>query len=148
MKVELRLRIPFGNLVIIYSGQALTILIYFLEKWKRKIFLSFCKDILSNTKWQKLPKYGWHLSYWIILAQYFTLQTLHVQIKLKAVSATFLLVFLLSLNESTCQTRKKCISFLFRSSFRSQENFRVLYFQIFWRLKFYDGIKQEIYFTE
>ena len=70
-------------------------------------------------------------------------------ITFKVVSATFLLVCFLSLNESTCQTRKNLFLFHFKSSFHSTEN-QILEFQIF---KFHDvikslSIKQEIYFTE
>ena len=70
-------------------------------------------------------------------------------VMLKVVSATFLLVCFLSLNESTCQTGKDVFLFHFKSSFRSQEN-QILEFYI---LKFHDvikclSIKQEIRFTE
>ena len=68
---------------------------------------------------------------------------------LKVVSATFLLVSFLSVNESTYQTRKSVFLFHFKSSFCSPEN-QVLEFYIF---KFHDvikclSIKQEIHFTE
>ena len=54
-----------------------------------------------------------------------------------------------SLNESTCQTRKKCFLFHFKSSFCSQKN-QILEFYI---LNFHDAIKclsmkQEIHFIE
>ena len=65
---------------------------------------------------------------------------------LKVPSATFLLVCFLSLNESTCQTRKNVH---FESYFRSRGN-QILEFYIF---KFHDvikclSIKQKICFTE
>ena len=41
---------------------------------------------------------------------------------LKVVSATFLLVYFLSLKVSTFETRKNVFLFRFKSSFRSQEN--------------------------
>ena len=68
---------------------------------------------------------------------------------LKVVSATFLLVCFLSLNESTYQTRKNVFLIRFKSSFRSGEN-QILEFYIF---KFHDvskclSIKREIHFTE
>ena len=68
---------------------------------------------------------------------------------LNVVSTTFLLVFFLSLKESTSETRKNLFLFHFKSSFRSPEN-QILEFYIF---KFHDvikclSIKQEIYFTE
>ena len=70
-------------------------------------------------------------------------------IYLKVVSTTFVLVYFLSLIESTCQTRKNVFLFDFKTSFRSREN-QILEFYIF---KFHDvikclSIKQEIHFTE
>ena len=70
-------------------------------------------------------------------------------VTLKVVSATFLLVCFLSLNESTCQARKNVFLFHFKSSFRSREN-QILEFYIF---KFHDvikclSIKEEINLTE
>ena len=67
---------------------------------------------------------------------------------LKVVFATFVQVCLLSLHETTCQTRKKCF-FHFKSSFRSREN-QILKF---YTSKFHEvikclSIKQEIDFTE
>ena len=41
---------------------------------------------------------------------------------LKIVSATFLLICFLSLNESTCQTKEKCFLFHIKNSFCSWEN--------------------------
>ena len=66
----------------------------------------------------------------------------------KGVSTTFLLVYFLDLNESTCQTREN-VFFRFKSSVCSREN-QILEFYIF---KFHDvikclSIKQEIHFTE
>ena len=53
---------------------------------------------------------------------------------LKVVLATFLLVCFLSLNESTCRTRKNVfISLQKLYSFRRNSNFRILNFQISWR---------------
>ena len=68
---------------------------------------------------------------------------------LKGCVCYILLVCFLSLNESTCQTRKNAFLFHFKSSFCSQEN-QILEFYIF---KFHDiikclSIKQEIHFTE
>ena len=65
---------------------------------------------------------------------------------LKVLSAAFLLVCFLSLNKSTCQTRKNVH---FKSYFRSREN-QILEFYIF---KFHDvikflSIKQKICFNE
>ena len=50
---------------------------------------------------------------------------------LKVVSATFLPVCLLSLNDSTCETRK--ISLQKHFSFPRKKKFRILDFQISWR---------------
>ena len=66
----------------------------------------------------------------------------------KVVSTTFVLVYFLSINKSTCQTGKNVFFFHFKSSFRSREN-QILEFYIF---KFHDvikclSIKQEIHFT-
>ena len=77
-----------------------------------------------------------------------SLQILCESVFLKVVSATFLLVCFLSLNENTCQTRKKNFLFHLKSLFRSQEN-QILEFYV---LKFHDvikclSIKQEIHFT-
>ena len=58
-----------------------------------------------------------------------------LQSSLKVVSATFLLVWFLNLNESTCQTRKNV--FYFNNSFLSREN-QILEFKIF---RFHDVIK-------
>ena len=68
------------------------------------------------------------------------------KLALKVVSATFLLVCFLHLNESTCQTS---FLFHFKSSFRSQGN-EILEF---YTLKFHDviqylSIKQEIRFPK
>ena len=53
---------------------------------------------------------------------------------LKVVSATFVLVCFLSLDESTCQTRKNVfISLQELFSFSRKSNFRILHFQISWR---------------
>ena len=54
------------------------------------------------------------------------------------VPAAFLLVYFLSLKESTCETRRNFFLFQFKNSFCSWEN---LEFQIF---KFYNGIKKYI----
>ena len=76
-------------------------------------------------------------------------QKYFVNAPLKVVSTTFVLVYFLSLNESTSQTRRNVFLFLFKSSFLSQKN-QILEFYIF---KFHDiirclSIKQEIHFTE
>ena len=68
---------------------------------------------------------------------------------LKVVSATFLLVCFLYLNDSTCQITKKCFLFHLKSSYCSWEN-QILEFYIF---KFCNVIKclsmkQVIHFTE
>ena len=67
----------------------------------------------------------------------------------KFVSAIFSIVCFLSLNESTCQTRKKKNLIQFTISFRSREN-QILELYI---LKFHDvikylSIKQEIHFPD
>ena len=70
-------------------------------------------------------------------------------ITLKVLSATFLLVYIVCLKESTCETRKNVFLFHFESSFRSSDN-QVLNFQIF---KCHDvvkclGKKYETHFNE
>ena len=55
------------------------------------------------------------------------------KIDLKVVSTTFVLVYFLSLNESTCQSKKKFfISLQKLFSFSRKSNFRILHFQISW----------------
>ena len=55
-------------------------------------------------------------------------------LSLKLVPATFLLVWFLSLNESTCETKKNVFFFSFQKlfSFSRKSNFRILHFQISW----------------
>ena len=100
-----------------------------LHKWTVK----FRKEIISYRGpqlWNLIPERLRTLATW------------------RVVSATFLLVCFLSINESTFQTRKSVLVH-FKSSFHSREN-QILKFYI---LKFIDvikfrSIKQEIHVTE
>ena len=100
-----------------------------LHKWTVK----FRKEIISYRGpqlWNLIPERLRTLATW------------------RVVSATFLLVCFLSINESTFQTRKSVLVY-FKSSFHSREN-QILKFYI---LKFIDvikfrSIKQEIHVTE
>ena len=70
----------------------------------------------------------WHLIYPRLLTEFGMLAFFT---NLKVVSATFVLVCFLIVNESTCQTRKKnFISLQKLFSFSRKSNFRILYFQI------------------
>ena len=86
-------------------------LTYILKKWKSLQYSSYSKD----------ENYIHTLCMYNLLA-------------LKFLSATFLLVCFLSLNESTCQTRKKIfISLQKLFMFSRKSNFRIIHFQISWR---------------
>ena len=86
---------------------------------------------------------------WLSMCSQESMKTLLQRKSLKVVSATFLRVCYLNLNDSTCQIRKNIFLFHSKSSFCSQEN-QILELYIF---KFHDvikclSVKQEIHFIE
>ena len=106
------------------------------------LLTTFCSlEILASNWYEALLI---NFSYFLIYVVFIILKIVE---NLKVVSATFVLVYFLSLNESTCQTRKNVFLFHFKSSFRSRKN--ILEFYLF---KFHDVIKclsiKQIHFTE
>ena len=124
--------------------QSLFQLAYALRCFCHNKFLMILLDLTYILKKRKSLQYSSHSKD----ENYIHTLYMYNLLALKFLSATFLLVWFLSLNESTCQTRKFFL-FHFKSSLCSREN-QILQLYIF---KFHDvmkclRIKREIHFTE